>query len=217
MGLVSPTQSNPGDTIEAADVNTPVNELADAVNGNIDTENLADGAVTTPKLEDAAISTAKIADDAVTDAKLSGIDKSNLTTDSNPYKFRAYRLTTQAHTTNVSLKIQLNTEDFDTNNNFDSTTNYRYTAPVSGFYWLSGTTRSDTGSAVQTQCYIYKNGAVELCGTQYAGIFPASTVSGLVQLAAGDYVELWAYWGANNNVSSGRTESYLGGFLVSRT
>jgi hypothetical protein len=60
MPVVNPSQSNAGDTIEAADINTPVNQIAAVVNGAIDATNLASSAVTT----------AKIADDAVTDAKL---------------------------------------------------------------------------------------------------------------------------------------------------
>lgn len=41
MTLVSPTQSNPGDTIEAADINDPVNQIAAVVNGNIDSTNIS--------------------------------------------------------------------------------------------------------------------------------------------------------------------------------
>ena len=59
MGLVSPTQVTDGTGADASDINTPVNELANVINGNIEAANLASNAV----------STAKIADDAVTDAK----------------------------------------------------------------------------------------------------------------------------------------------------
>lgn len=60
MGLVSPTQVSDGTSMDAADVNTPVNQLAAVINGNIDAANLAADAV----------STVKIPNDAVTDAKL---------------------------------------------------------------------------------------------------------------------------------------------------
>jgi hypothetical protein len=43
MPTVSPSQSNSGDTIEAADINTPVNQLAAAVNA-LDNNNIATGA-----------------------------------------------------------------------------------------------------------------------------------------------------------------------------
>ena len=60
MGVVNPQQSNPGDTIEASDINTPVNQLAAVINGNIDSNNIADSAVTTAKVADNAIITTKI-------------------------------------------------------------------------------------------------------------------------------------------------------------
>lgn len=60
IGLVSPTQSSAGETIEAADINTPVNQLAAVINGSIETANLADSAVTTAKLADASVTPAKL-------------------------------------------------------------------------------------------------------------------------------------------------------------
>lgn len=66
MGTVNPSQSSPGDTIEAADVNTPVNQLAAVINGSIETVNLADSAVTTAKLADGSVTAAKITNTAIT-------------------------------------------------------------------------------------------------------------------------------------------------------
>lgn len=60
MATVNPSQSNANDTIEAADINTPINQLAAVINGGIDSANLADNGVTT----------AKHADDSVTAAKM---------------------------------------------------------------------------------------------------------------------------------------------------
>ena len=41
MTLVSPQQSNPGETIEASDINNPVNALATVINGQIDSTNIS--------------------------------------------------------------------------------------------------------------------------------------------------------------------------------
>lgn len=60
MGTVNPATVSDGETIDASDLNNPINTLADEINGNLDSDNLADDAV----------ATAKIQDDAVTDAKL---------------------------------------------------------------------------------------------------------------------------------------------------
>jgi hypothetical protein len=60
MAHVSPTQVAPSDEITAASVNTPNNQLADAINGNIDDTNLASAAVTTAKIADDAVTAGKI-------------------------------------------------------------------------------------------------------------------------------------------------------------
>jgi len=44
MTLVSPTQVSDGSTIDASDVNTPINQLAAVINGNIDNSNIVSGA-----------------------------------------------------------------------------------------------------------------------------------------------------------------------------
>jgi hypothetical protein len=41
-------------------------------------------------------------------------------------------------TSNTFTKVQINTEEFDTNSNFDSTTNYRFTPTVAGYYQVNG-------------------------------------------------------------------------------
>lgn len=60
MSLVSPSQSNSGDTIEATDINNPINQLAAVINGNLDSTNLADNAVTSAKLAAGAVTTVKV-------------------------------------------------------------------------------------------------------------------------------------------------------------
>lgn len=66
MGTVSPSQSNAGDTIEAADINTPINQLAAVINGGIDTANITDGGIATADLADGAVGGSKLATSAIT-------------------------------------------------------------------------------------------------------------------------------------------------------
>ncbi len=61
MSLVTPSQSNPGDTIEASDINGPVNQLAAVLNGNVDSTNLADSSVTSVKLANQSVSPSRLA------------------------------------------------------------------------------------------------------------------------------------------------------------
>jgi hypothetical protein len=55
-------------------------------------------------------------------------------------------------------KIQLNVESFDTNNNFDSTTNYRFTPTIAGYYQFN-IRGIVTGSPSEAYVALYKNGS----------------------------------------------------------
>ena len=147
-----------------------------------------------------------------------GLKKDLLTTDSNPYKFRVRR-STAANTGNGAFaKIQFATEDFDTNNNYDSTTNHRYTAPVAGFYYFSA--MMNVSSNVSQIISLYKNNSEIRRGAQVGTNAAWGTqVSDLIQLAASDYVEVFAYGGStgNFNVSEVAFQPTFSGFLVSRT
>lgn len=68
MTLISPSQSQPGTEIKAANINDPVNQITAVVNGNIDDQNIS--SMSGSKLANTSVSTGKIADDAVTAAKI---------------------------------------------------------------------------------------------------------------------------------------------------
>jgi len=178
---------------------------------------LASNVVTTAKILDSNVTTAKIADDSVTAAKLDGIDKSLLTTDSNPYKFLTYRNAAQSTTATTAIKINFDTKLYDTNNNFDAVTNRRYTVPVSGFYWFYGRT-----SAITARLFLqlFKNGTVYARGGDSSGSgINGVTLGILMQCTAGDYFELFV-WGQTSvalEIGSADILTYFGGYLVSRT
>jgi hypothetical protein len=79
----------------------------------------------------------------------------------NAPAFSVYRNGNQTVSGTTTTKIQFNTEDFDTNSNFDSTTNYRFTPTVAGYYQLNlQLTLDNNGSGAYYEAYIYKNGSV---------------------------------------------------------
>lgn len=90
-------------------------------------------------------------------------------------------------------KVQLNTKTFSTHGGEDTTTNYRWTAPRAGFYAVSANAYVSNAGNDGFLIAVYKNGVEEL---RYYK-FVASTgdfmteVNGLVQLNAGDYLELY--------------------------
>lgn len=62
MTLVSPSQSNPGDEITAVSVNGPVNQLAAAINGNIDDTNVS--SISGSKIQSGTLAGTALAEEA---------------------------------------------------------------------------------------------------------------------------------------------------------
>jgi len=99
-------------------------------------------------------------------------------------------------TSGVTTKIQFNTEQFDTDNCFDPTTNYRFTPTKAGYYQINATHNvEDTGAGSSPISWIYKNGAAytNVCYQSPAGDCLES--AGVVMYLNGstDYVECYAY------------------------
>jgi hypothetical protein len=80
----------------------------------------------------------------------------------NTPAFRATRTSNQTLTDATNTKIQFNNEDFDTNNCYDNSTNYRFTPTVAGKYLLGTQIRmlSDGNSLLATtNVAFFKNGS----------------------------------------------------------
>jgi hypothetical protein len=134
--------------------------------------------------------------------------------------FSAYQGTGQVLTSGVYTKIALNTERFDTNNNFDSTTNYRFTPTVTGYYQINYELYAITTSTITTFIgMIYKNGGVYEYGVlNYINSAQACSASSLVYMnGSTDYLELYiSVAGAGTltaSATSGAT-NYMSGYLV---
>lgn len=193
--------------------NTRFGTIVNEMNGNLDAANLKDAAVTASKLATDSVTTGKIADANVTPTKWY-----------NPYKFSAYASANQSLPNATSTKVTLDTELYDTNSNYDPTTNYRYTAPVSGFYSFRGSCGVSNINPGVVVAYLYKNGAAVKTGNLSYGTGGndvGSVVVGDIQLVSGDYIELYAYQssgGAKNTQTAGATGSIsLAGHLISIT
>lgn len=133
--------------------------------------------------------------------------------------FSAYRSTTQSIANASFTKVQCDTEEFDTNSNYDNSTNYRFTPTVAGYYQISGAVAGAAAYA-QLLASIYKNGSEFKRGAQAgsagAYLFQAA-VSALIYLnGTTDYVELYAYQqsGGSGTINNGQALTYFQAAMV---
>jgi hypothetical protein len=112
--------------------------------------------------------------------------------------FSATPTANQAYTSNTWTKVALSAEEFDTNNCFDSTTNYRFTPTVAGYYQFNGYIETNNGSYVQIA--IYKNGVLYRTTQQISSNY-GTTCSALISLnGSTDYVELYGFITTSGNI-----------------
>jgi len=139
--------------------------------------------------------------------------------------FQAYLSGDQAISNGSVTKVTFNTEDFDTDNCYDNSTNYRFTPNVAGKYYISVTVTNDTtsGNHLQTQARLNKNGSnimnriIDMAGNPGE----AATVKAdiIVDMnGSSDYVEAYAYSSLNDNgngkIQSGSYRSAFLGYKV---
>ena len=116
-------------------------------------------------------------------------------------------------------KMPFSGKTFDTNNNYDSTTNYRFTPTVAGYYWIK--VQYFLGvSTGRTVASIYKNGG-DVCQTL---VLSSNTNGGISVVSQGlilfngtsDYVEAYGYQesagAASINTNAGLT--FFQGYMV---
>lgn len=122
--------------------------------------------------------------------------------------FSAYMGNNQSISNSTFTKVQFNTKTFDTNSNYDATTNYRFTPTVAGYYQCNVTINTQT-SANTTLISIYKNNSSYLSGLQLPStVFQVGSMSALIYMnGTTDYLEVFFYGGATTlNAGSGATQ-----------
>jgi hypothetical protein len=133
--------------------------------------------------------------------------------------FSAYINTAQTVSNNTLTKMQFNAEEFDTNNNFDSTTNYRFTPTVAGYYQFTASAFVSAGIAAgEFTVWFYKNGVA----FKYGNDLTATTTyviqgSALISLnGSTDYVEVYVYQvsGVSKTLASSDKGNIFQGVLV---
>ena len=158
------------------------------------------GAVTSSYLLDASVTQAKLG------AGVAG----------NGPAFGAFSSVGTSVSANTWTKLNFNSEEFDTANAFDSTTNFRFTPQVNGYYqinaaWQSGATSGNAYIAIYKNGSIAKFGSVLVAGT--VGCEPV--VSSLIALnGSTDYVEIYAFSSVSSTATSQAINTYVNGYLA---
>lgn len=110
------------------------------------------------------------------------------------YKAKAYANTTQNLAGNVPTVITANTEIYDINSNYNTST-YMYTAPISGYYLVSGAIKFfNVGANVRVFSQIYNGSTGVVNGTDLqstgVGSYPSTSVSSVVYAVKGDNLHI---------------------------
>lgn len=126
--------------------------------------------------------------------------------------FSAYNSTGTSVSTGVYTKIELQTEEFDTNSNFASN---RFTPTVAGYYQLNAAVQII--GARNIAAAIYKNGTNYKQGTYISQASDQQSVAASLVYLNGstDYAELYCFVGSGNSTTaSGVANTYFNGFLA---
>ena len=147
----------------------------------------------------------------------SGLTKTGGFGGTNTPAFSVYRSGTQAIANNTATKVQYNTESFDTDNTFDSSTNYRYTPAFSGKSFLVGSIRLyGTDDFNNYIVEIHKNGTAILRQQNSHWHYESAQVSGIVTHDTDDYFEVYVTQqsGSSLDVMSGIEITYFMGYKL---
>ena len=138
---------------------------------------------------------------------------SGVTINVNRPAFSAYLSADQSVSNATVTKINLNVESFDTDDAFDSSTNYRFTVPTGGdgkYFFVGTITWVNLTNEDEGQVRIHKNGTF----VQGRGYFQGQNgtvtyqATQVLNLVAGDYIELHGYQVSGGAISADGGEAY---------
>jgi hypothetical protein len=130
----------------------------------------------------------------------------------------AYMSSNQSISTDTTTKVNFDTEYYDNDSEYDSTTNYRFTATTAGKYHVSAMVYWCSIPAGWFYLYIYKNGANYKYGLWQnvtSSNYYTQSICADISLAATDYVEIYVMQDTGSSQTIGGT-SPVSDFSVHR-
>jgi hypothetical protein len=129
--------------------------------------------------------------------------------------FSAWNSSATSCTNSAWTKITYGTEEFDTNNNFASST---FTPTVAGYYQLNSTATLSSPFSGLMMVALYKNGSLfkRLCSTTNSGTYGANGSCIVYANGSTDYFEIYLYQtsGGSINTNADSTATYFNGCLL---
>ena len=144
----------------------------------------------------------------------------------NTPAFEAVRTSDQSITDATQTKVEFTVKNFDTDNYYDNTTNYRFTPLIAGKYYVYASIQSEAGGDSdlrRTQISIYKNGSKlresQWLQNTYRARQQTPYVAGTIDMnGTTDYLEIYAYIDDNsgNPVINGSSvqQNYFGAYKI---
>lgn len=114
------------------------------------------------------------------------------------HRFSGHRSSAFSLTASATVVIPFNSKQYDVGSNLDIATNVgRFTATVAGLYHFDAAVRIAGAGSTILWATLYKNGAIAKGGAQFGASLVGSNVAvgvtGDIQLAVGDYVDVRVY------------------------
>ena len=141
----------------------------------------------------------------------------------NTPAFEAYLSSTSGTVSNnVVTKVQFNTEIYDTDSNYDNSTNYRFTPTVAGKYFVYAQILMNQGggSLNYSRIFIYKNGSEYSSRRMEQTTNPADrqglNISTVIDMnGTTDYLEIFGQaQGGNTNYQAEQKNNHFGAYKV---
>jgi hypothetical protein len=121
------------------------------------------------------------------------ISSTGITTQVGAPAFSAYVNSSASVSSATWTKIPASVEEFDTNNNYDNATNYRFTPTVAGYYQVNGQAML-SNTITRLLIAIRKNGSEFKLGNDLPSGSNRAIISSLIYMnGTSDYLELFLY------------------------
>ena len=125
--------------------------------------------------------------------------------------FSAYQSSAQTVTLNTFTKILFQTEEFDTNSNFASST---FTPTVAGYYLITSAIEPASAQTFQ-YIFVYKNGSNFKQNSNGSSAGTGSALSALIYLnGSTDYLEIYTYLSVTSTISANSRSTYFQASMV---